>query len=884
MKPALLFLLLLLVTDSLAQTLTGNIKTTAGEILQNTNIIAREKKGKKEIKFAIADNLGRYKLNLEKESNYTITVNHIGFEGQSLDYSYKNPVTTHDFILSQKSDTIKEIIIAYKYQQLAVKKDTLIYDIAAFMNGSERKLKDQLSKLPGMEVTDDGHVIVNGKKVTHFLVEGNRFFGGGTKLGVENIPADAVSLVEVIDHFTEAAHMKEVAGSDELAMNIKLKEGKKKLGFGDLRMGLGNPHFFETHTSVFYFTPKLNWSTIANANNSGLEVLKHEDILRFNADHSLYLRNDKQHQRINFNTVNVQRHDALKNKNQFISTDFRYSFYDKWEVQALFFFNKNWLTTKSDYAIQYLKSDNSTFENRTTDSNNKHHLTSGKLTTSYQQNQQTTFNYNFHFAVNSNFKEDYLFTLTNSSEKSLNSSMEADQFTISQLFEFHKTIGKKHKTSLAISQTYNREVPNQNWLSNQSFLNSHIPWTTAQSYGLSELKKVNQNNIHLNAKHYWIIGIKHHVYTTLGYLSNNTLLDITNEYLDKESWVDLENFGFGNHINYSLNNPYLGLEYKFLYKKFTATLGLFIHHYQLKNQYPAAQIVSSKNTLEPELKFEYEFTKSEGITLNYRLKNNYLNAENYTTSWRINSFNSLFKGHTELQQLQYQQMNLRYRKFNTYSGLNMYLLASLNRKNKNIRNQLTLIGVDQFYEASTSDRPDTNWSLSTFGSMPFNKIEIQLNGSLNFSRYTQVTNTVEIASKRNTQQIGVGLKTLAKEIPTIELHYNKSFQQLISNFDNSANMDYFLIRVKTKVLKNGIFTTDYNWQKNAIGSDKTHSNTVNTYLEFQKKNSPWTFMIKGSNLLNVGTITKIRFSDFMVENQNTYVLPRIVLFSVQYNL
>lgn len=41
---------------------------------------------------------------------------------------------------------------------------------------------------------------VQGKTVTEFRVENESFFNGGTKLGVENIPADAVDEVEVIDH------------------------------------------------------------------------------------------------------------------------------------------------------------------------------------------------------------------------------------------------------------------------------------------------------------------------------------------------------------------------------------------------------------------------------------------------------------------------------------------------------------------------------------------------------------------------------------------------------------------------------------------------------------------------------------------------------------
>jgi glycosyltransferase involved in cell wall biosynthesis len=50
---------------------------------------------------------------------------------------------------------------------------------------------DVLEKLPGVEVDKNGTVTVQGKKVTKMLVEGKSFFGGGSKLAVENIPADA---------------------------------------------------------------------------------------------------------------------------------------------------------------------------------------------------------------------------------------------------------------------------------------------------------------------------------------------------------------------------------------------------------------------------------------------------------------------------------------------------------------------------------------------------------------------------------------------------------------------------------------------------------------------------------------------------------------------
>src|SRR5690606_26128559 len=283
-------------------------------------------------------------------------------------------------------------------------------------------------------------------------------------------------------------------------------------------------------------------------------------------------------------------------------------------------------------------------------------------------------------------------------------------------------------------------------------------------------------------------------------------------------------------------------------------------------------------------KLEYEFNKSESLRFNYSLNNNYLGAEQYANRWQVNSFNALFKGNALLQNLRYQQANLRYSKFSSYSGFNMYASINYNKRNKNIRNQVNIVGIDQFYETIMNDQPDTNWNFSAFGSKRFKKFELNANGNLGFSRYTQHTNNVEIPSKRDYQSIGAGFKTLFKEYPNIDVNYNKSFSQLTSTFKNKSTTDMFIVKTGAKFLQHFLFKADYNWIKTAFNKEKIIVEQIKAYLEYHKKDHPWTFMLKGNNLLNTGIKNQISFSDFMTHNTNTYILPRAVLFSVQYKL
>lgn len=108
--------------------------------------------------------------------------------------------------------------------------------------------------MPGVEVDRDGTIRVRGKEVTVMLVENKKFFGGGSKLAAENIPADAIDQIEVLDNYNEVAFLKNVSDSKEMAMNVKLKEDKKNFAFGDVEAGKGNKDFYRAHGNLFFIT------------------------------------------------------------------------------------------------------------------------------------------------------------------------------------------------------------------------------------------------------------------------------------------------------------------------------------------------------------------------------------------------------------------------------------------------------------------------------------------------------------------------------------------------------------------------------------------------------------------------------------------------------
>ena len=164
---------------------------------------------------------------------------------------------------------------------IIVKQDTIIYRTDQFRTGEERKLREVLKKLPGVEVDREGNVSVNGKRVTKLLVEGKTFFTGDTKMGVNNIPADAVDEVVALDNYNEVAFLKGLSDSDQLALNIKLKEGKKEFIFGEVEAGAGIKERYLLHPTLFYYSPRTAVNVIGDFNNVGKKSFTLRDYMDF---------------------------------------------------------------------------------------------------------------------------------------------------------------------------------------------------------------------------------------------------------------------------------------------------------------------------------------------------------------------------------------------------------------------------------------------------------------------------------------------------------------------------------------------------------------------------------------------------------------------------
>ena len=339
--------------------LTGIVKDSIGNPLEMANVIALDTVAKKIASFGFTDGTGNFKLDLKANTTYNIKISYIGFKEISKFIKTKESNLLFNYTMSE--DNLLDGISIVSKMPITIKGDTIIYNADSFKNGSERKLEDVLQKLPGVEVNDAGEIEVEGKKVEKVMIDGKDFFGGDTKLATKNIPSNAVDKIQVLRNFSDVSQLSGVQNNqDRVAINIKLKEGKKNFWFGDVLAGGGtapDESLYLLQPKLFYYTPKYTLNVIGDINNLGEVVLNRSDLRNFSGG----FRSQSPSNGTNINLgnagigfVNANARNANSIETKLTALNFSYSPNKKLDVSGFLIFSSNSNGQKRINSIDYI--------------------------------------------------------------------------------------------------------------------------------------------------------------------------------------------------------------------------------------------------------------------------------------------------------------------------------------------------------------------------------------------------------------------------------------------------------------------------------------------------------------------------------------------------
>jgi hypothetical protein len=440
--------------------------------------------------------------------------------------------------------------------------------------------------------------------------------------------------------------------------------------------------------------------------------------------------------------------------------------------------------------------------------------------------------------------------------------------------------------TFVVNHAYEKTTPEINWKTDGLFLTGLIPLQNDNSYFINQIKKIENNNIDALLKHYWTINNFNHLYTILGNNFINSNFETSEKQLLTNGSVnDFANTGFGNNVKYQLNDAYFGLEYKFKIGKWTNKVGIFLHWYHLNTNQNLTDYTISKTLFQPQFNSDYEFNKSETITFNYKLSNTFPEVSQMANQFTLQSYNSVFKGNSLLENEQFHTANLRYSKMNMYRGIIWNAMASYNKKVKTTRNDIQINGIDQYTTPILTDNPETNWRFNGSFSKKIYRFNLKINSNLSWFNYLQTLNNISTTNDRNNQNIGIVFKTAYKKWPDLSIGYTKGYSQFNGITKSKYQSDEITTELELTFCEFFVLKIDYDNLKNTNNLNQTNFYDIaNISLHYQKKNSPFGFELFANNVFNNKIKNDYSFSDYVITERKTYVLPRVFMFSINYKL
>lgn len=270
MKTLIIVIIILSATPCLAQTtFRGSIVNKSGEAIAGTVTI--QAKGSPTIAgFSSCNPQGKYTISYKGAADsVTITLSSmlVGMHSRTV----KNQSQQVDFVIDEQPLQLKGVTInALKIKQ---DKDTLNYLVGAYTDQSDRVIGDVLKKMPGIEVSESGKISFNGKDIKRFYVENLDLLQGRYGLATNNIPARAVSVVQVMENYQPIKALQGKIPTDDVAINLRLKDSAKgTLSVMGLLGGGYQPILWNAEATAMYFSKQRQNMTIYKGNNSGGNV------------------------------------------------------------------------------------------------------------------------------------------------------------------------------------------------------------------------------------------------------------------------------------------------------------------------------------------------------------------------------------------------------------------------------------------------------------------------------------------------------------------------------------------------------------------------------------------------------------------------------------
>jgi hypothetical protein len=178
-----------------------------------------------------------------KSATFTLTISSIGYRTlvkKMLNNDAVPRLTLDPIILRAETNALKEVVVNGT-PSIVYKTDTVEYRASDYKVRENATVDELLKKMEGMEVGSDGTVTHQGQQITKAKLNGKEYAGGDVAQAIQNLPADIVDKIQVVDDYGDLAARTGIKDGDpQKVLNITTRADRSVGNTGRITAQGGN--------------------------------------------------------------------------------------------------------------------------------------------------------------------------------------------------------------------------------------------------------------------------------------------------------------------------------------------------------------------------------------------------------------------------------------------------------------------------------------------------------------------------------------------------------------------------------------------------------------------------------------------------------------------
>ena len=158
-------------------------------------------KNKKQVLIASSDSSGRFELSYGLAGSYMLVISHTGYKEYNsaiFQLSGKDFGTIKLAVLTQ---ALEGVVVQAKPNLVEVSANSITYNVSKSIDAQGVSALEALKKAPGISVTNDNNIILNGKQGALVLIDGRQTYLSGKEIAdlLKAMPASEIRSIEIIN-------------------------------------------------------------------------------------------------------------------------------------------------------------------------------------------------------------------------------------------------------------------------------------------------------------------------------------------------------------------------------------------------------------------------------------------------------------------------------------------------------------------------------------------------------------------------------------------------------------------------------------------------------------------------------------------------------------